>query len=76
MSSVPSKQRYAPVENYSGYSRDTRSSAIVSDDRAGYEAFIEKKREKREMKDRLAQVESTLDQILNKLNNLDHLKND
>jgi len=75
--SVPSKgQRYVPVENYSGYSRDTRSSAIISDDRVGYEAFIEKKREKREMRDRLAQVETTLDRIINKLDSLEHLKND
>jgi len=73
--SVSSKgQRYVPVENYSGYSRDTRSSAIISNDRAGYETFVAKKKENQDMRDRLDRVESTLDQILVKLEKVDHLK--
>jgi hypothetical protein len=73
---MASNPKHIPVENHKGYSRDTRSKAIVSVDQSGYEAFIEKKREKREMKDRLAQVEASLDRIIDKLDSLEHLKND
>jgi len=74
MSSVPSKQRYASIEKYDGYSRDLKSKAIVSNDRAGYETFVAKKKDKQDMRDRLDRVESTLDQILAKLEKVDHLK--
>jgi len=67
-------KRYASVEKYDGYLRDLNSKAIVSNDRAGYEVFVAKKKEKREMKDRLAQVEASLDRIIDKLDSLEHLK--
>lgn len=73
---MTSNPKHIPVENYEGYSRDTRSKAIISVDQSGYEAFIAKKREKREMKDRLAQVEASLDRIIDKLDSLEYLKND
>jgi len=67
-------KRYAPVENHSGYDRDLYSNAIVSNDRTGYNAFVAKKKEKQDMRDRLDRVESTLDQILTKLEKVDSLK--
>jgi len=67
-------KKYATVENHNGYLRDLNSKAIVSNDRAGYETFVAKKKEKRDMRDRLDRVESTLDQILAKLEKADHLK--
>lgn len=70
----PNTKRYAPVEKYNGYSRDLNSKAIVSNDRVGYETFVAKKKEKKDMRDRLDRVESTLDQILAKLEKVDHLK--
>jgi type IV secretory pathway ATPase VirB11/archaellum biosynthesis ATPase len=69
-------KKYASVENHNGYLRDLNSNAIVSNDRAGYEVFVAKKKEKREMRDRLAQVEASLDRIIDKLDSLEHLKND
>jgi hypothetical protein len=74
MATQQQNKRYIPVENYSGYSRDVRSKAIISDNRSGYEAFVSKKKEKQDMRDRLDRVESTLDQILAKLEKVDHLK--
>jgi len=53
-----------------------KTGAVVYTNSEQYEAFVNKKRKEKDMTSRLAQVESTLDQILNKLNNLDHLKND
>jgi hypothetical protein len=67
-------KKYATVENHNGYLRDLNSNAIVSNDRAGYETFVAKKKEKQDMRDRLDRVESTLDQILAKLEKVDHLK--
>jgi len=67
-------KKYATVENHNGYLRDLNSKAIVSNDRAGYETFVAKKKEKQDMRDRLDRVESTLDQILAKLEKVDHLK--
>lgn len=71
---MASKPKYLQVENHAGYARDTRTNAIVSDDRTSYESFVAKKRERREFKDRLSQVESTLEQILDKIENLEHFK--
>jgi hypothetical protein len=68
--------RYRPVKDFSGYNKDMKTGAVVYTNSEQYEAFVNKKRKEKDMTSRLAQVESTLDQILNKLNNLDHLKND
>jgi hypothetical protein len=67
-------KKYATVENHNGYLRDLNSNAIVSNDRTGYDVFVAKKKEKQDMRDRLDRVESTLDQILAKLEKVDHLK--
>jgi len=67
-------KKYATVENHNGYLRDLNSKAIVSNDRTGYDVFVAKKKEKQDMRDRLDRVESTLDQILAKLEKVDHLK--
>jgi len=67
-------KKYATVENHNGYLRDLNSNAIVSNDRVGYETFVAKKKDKQDMRDRLDRVESTLDQILAKLEKVDHLK--
>jgi len=63
-------KRYASVEKHDGYVRDLKSNAIISSDRAGYETFVAKKHERRNMKDRLENVEKTLDRILEKLENI------
>jgi len=63
-------KRYASVEKHDGYVRDLKSNAIISSDRAGYETFVAKKHERRDMKTRLENVESTLDRILEKLESI------
>lgn len=64
---MSTRKKYAPVEKHDGYIRDLNSNAIISNDRAGYEAFLEKKREKRTFMERLDNLEKTLDKILERL---------
>jgi len=65
-------KKYVPVENHSGYSRDARSKAIVSDNTSGYEAFVAKREKEKSFSNRLERVESTLDKILEKLEKVSH----
>ena len=60
-------QRYLKIKNHDGYKKDTRMGAIVSDNTYQYEAFLEKKREKRSFVERLDNLEKTLDKILERL---------
>jgi len=60
-------QRYLKIKNHDGYKKDTRTGAIVSDNTYQYEAFLEKKREKRSFVERLDNLEKTLDKILERL---------
>jgi len=60
-------QRYLKIKNYDGYKKDVKSGAIVSDNTYQYEAFLEKKREKRSFVQRLDNLEKTLDKILERL---------
>jgi len=68
--STQQHKKYVPVENHSGYSRDVRSKAIVSTNTSGYDTFVAKQKERRDMKTRLENVELTLDRILEKLENI------
>jgi len=63
------QQRYLKIKNHNDYKRDTQTGAIVSDSTHQYEAFLEKKREKRSFVERLDNVERTLDKILERLDN-------
>jgi len=65
-------KKYIPVENHSGYARDARSKAIVSDNISGYEAFVAKREKEKSFSNRLERVESTLDKILEKLDKVSH----
>jgi len=65
-------KKYVPVENHSGYSRDVRSRAIVSDNTSGYEAFVAKREKEKSFSNRLERVESTLDKILERLEKVSH----
>ena len=67
-------KKYTRIENHVGYSRDLRSNAIVSDDRSSYDLFLRKKQEKRNMTERLDNVEKTLDAILKKIEEIDGVK--
>jgi len=60
-------QRYLKIKNHDGYKKDTKTGAIVSDNTYQYEAFLEKKREKRSFVQRLDNLEKTLDKILERL---------
>jgi len=60
-------QRYLKIKNHDGYKKDLRTGAIVSDNTYQYEAFLEKKREKRTFVERLDNLEKTLDKILERL---------
>jgi len=60
-------QRYLKIKNHDGYKKDTRTGAIVSDNTHQYEAFLEKKRERRSFVERLDNLEKTLDKILERL---------
>jgi hypothetical protein len=60
-------QRYLKIQNHDGYKKDLRTGAIVSDNTDQYEAFLEKKREKRTFVERLDNLEKTLDTILKRL---------
>jgi len=59
--------RYAKVQNHEGYSRDLKTNAIVSDNRAAYQEFVAKKQRDKSFADRLDNLEKTLDKILEKL---------
>jgi len=61
------QQRYLKIQNHDGYKKDLRTGAIVSDNTDQYEAFLEKKREKRTFVERLDNLEKTLDTILKRL---------
>jgi len=64
---MAANQRYLKIKNYDGYKKDTKTGAIVSDNTYQYEAFLEKKREKRSFVERLDNLEKTLDKILERL---------
>ena len=66
--------RYKPVKDFSGYNKDTKTGAIVYTNSDQYEMFVNKKKKERDMTNRLERVEMALDQIISKLDSLEHLK--
>jgi len=64
---MSANQRYLKIKNHDGYKKDLQTGAIVSDNTYQYEAFLEKKREKRTFVERLDNLEKTLDKILERL---------
>lgn len=61
------QQRYAPVKDFSDYKKDTKTGAVIFDNKTQYSQFVNKKEKEKTMLARLDRLESTLDVILKQL---------
>lgn len=60
-------QRYAQIKEFSEYKKDTKTGAVVFDNKTQYNQFVAKKEKERTMLARLDRLENTLDVILTQL---------
>lgn len=60
-------QRYAPIKEFSEYKKDTKTGAVVFDNKTQYNHFVAKKEKEKTMSARLERLENTIDIILTQL---------